>query len=144
MSKETAVPRRTRRALVVWIALLLVAAFAVYEIGVRLLPPDAVHYQAQLTTNGETVFTKSGTITDPATIAHWRAAMTQMPTGKFLLQPLGSCAPLSNYTAMYIFLWHGLPIEVVTSLPYCGEQCVVSSGGIPDPRTYFIPWLVQP
>ncbi len=139
-----AASQRSRRALVVAMALLLVAAFIALEIGVRLLPPDAVRYAAQQTTNGETVFTKSGTITDPATIARWRAAMTKTPSGIFLWQQGGTCAPLGYYTATYVFLWHGLPIEVVSSLPGCGEQYEISSGGIPDPRTYYVAELVQP
>lgn len=137
-------PQRNRRALFVALGLLLVAAFTVFEIGVRLFPPDAVHYAAQETLNGATVFTKTDTITDPATIARWRAAMTETPSGNFLWQQGGTCAPLGYYTATYVFLWHGLPIEVVSSLPGCGEQYEISSGGIPDPRTYYVARLVQP
>jgi hypothetical protein len=136
--------QRNRRVRFVAIGLLLAVAFTVFEIGVHLLPPDAVHYAAQETINGETVFTKSGTITDPATIARWRAAMPETPSGKFLWQQGGTCAPLGYYTATYVFLWHGLPIEVVSSLPGCGEQYEISSGGIPDPHTYYVARLVQP
>ena len=141
---HTAGSRRNWRTFAVRGALGLVAAFAVFEIGVRLLPPDAVRYSARLTTNGEAIFTKSGTITDPATVARWHAAMTQTPSGKLLWQGGGTCAPLSSYAATYTFLWHGLPVEVVSSLPICGDQYVVSSGGIPDPGTYIVTELVQP
>ena len=139
-----AASQRNWRTLFVRIALLLVAAFAVFEIGVRLLPPDAVRYAAQETLNGEIVFTKSGTITNPATIARWRAAMTATPSGKFLWQQGGTCAPSGAYTATYVFLWHGLPIEVVSSLTGCRADYGISSGGIPDPRTYYVARLVQP
>ena len=106
-----AASQRSRRVLVVAMALLLVAAFIALEIGVRLLPPDAVRYAAQQTTNGETVFTKSGTITDPATIARWRAAMTKTPSGIFLWQQGGTCAPLGYYTATYVFSGMACPLR---------------------------------
>src|SRR6185312_13075603 len=83
---HTTAPRRIKRATVVKIALALVAAFVVFEIGVRLVPPDAVHYTVQYSTDGGPVTTKTGAITNPATIAQWRAAMTATPSGRLLFE----------------------------------------------------------
>lgn len=132
---------RNHRATIARAAILLGAVLVAFEVGVRLLTPDTVWYEAQSTTNGNLDFTTSGTVTDAATIAPWRAAMTETPSGKFLWQSGGTCAP---HSASYVFLWHGLPLEVVTSLPRCGDQYEITSGGIPDPRTYVVTHFAQP
>ena len=146
-----AVFQGNRRRLIVIVCLLLVALFAVFEIGVRLLPPDAVRYETQLSTNGGPAIMKTGTITDPAAIAGLRAEATAQPSGHLLIGTLisqwrgqNTCAPLSYYSATYVFLWHGIAIETLSSLPTCDEQYTVSSGGIPDPRTYYVAQPLQP
>ncbi len=142
---QSVASRRNWLRKLVAMALLIVALVAVFEIGVRLLTPDAVHYETQLTNNGGPAITKSGTITDPATVARWHAAATATPSGKLLFgQGPGTCAPLSYYSASYVFLWHGLTLETVATLPVCGEQYEISSGGLPDLRTYYVPHLIQP
>jgi hypothetical protein len=141
------------------IALALIAVFVVFvvfvvfESAVRLIPPDAVHYTVEYSLNGGPVTTKTGTITDPKTIARWRAAMTATPSGRLLFEfvirqwqgnPF-TCAPLGYYSASYTFSWHGLPLEGVSRIPNtCLEQYEVSSGGIPDPRAYLVDSLIQP
>lgn len=139
------------RQVVVKVCLLLLAAFIIFEIGVRLLPADAVRYEVQVSTNGGPVTTRTGTITDPATVARWRAAVTAKPSGELLIGTLigqwrrqYNCSVLSYSSASYVFLWHGLPIEAVSSLPVCTEPYAISSGGIFDPRTYYLTQLVQP
>ncbi len=139
--------RRTLAGMV----LLVVAVFVLFEVGVRLITPDAVRYDMQVTTNGGPAITQTGTITDPKIIARWRAEVTQTPSGQLLLGTLirewreqDNCAPLSEFTASYVFLWHGIVIEAVSSLPVCTEEYMISSGGLPDPRTYFGPLLIQP
>jgi hypothetical protein len=135
---------RTRLGLVMRVALLLVVLFAIFEISVRLLPPDAVRYEIQFYPYGAAPSSKSGTITDPTTIAQWQSAVTANPNGRFIWQTGGDCSQSSDFTATYVFLWHGLPIEVVSQLPSCFAQYKVSSGGIPDLRAYQIAPLVQP
>lgn len=139
------------RQVVVRVCLLLLAAFAIFEIAVRLLPADAVRYEVQVSTNGGPITTKTGTITDPATVARWRAEVTANPASELRIGLLigqwrkqYSCSYLSTFDASYDFFWHGLPIESVSLLPVCFERYQISSGGIIDPRTYNIPHLVQP
>ncbi|HEY1390866.1 MAG TPA: hypothetical protein VGF38_20190 [Ktedonobacterales bacterium] len=139
------------RQVAVRLCLFLLAAFALFEIGVRLLPADAVRYQVQVSTNGGPVTTKTGTITDPATVARWRDEVTANPASELLIGLLigqwreqYSCSGLGTFDASYVFLWHGLPIESVSLLPVCFERYQISSGGIVDPRTYNVPHLVQP
>ena len=144
--------RGNRRKVILLVCLLFVAAFALFEVGVRLLPADAVQYEIQTYFNGDLVSTRAGTITDPATVARWRAAVTAQPSGESLVGTLIAqqrgeimCAGgLSSSSASYVFLWHGLPIESVSPLPICYARYMISSGGIPAPGTYFIDPLVQP
>ncbi len=124
---------------------LVVAAFIALQVVVRLLTPDAVRYQTSLSTNGEPAITKSGVITDPASVKYWRATVTARPSGKLIFTTLigqwqgtNTCAPLSVYHASYVFLWHGAPIEKVSSLQNCDGTYAVSRLGIPDLQTYLI------
>ena len=126
-----------------WLALLLVVVFAAFEIGVRLVTPDEVQYTAVAQFDGTVYSSTSGTITDPATVARYRAAMTATPSGKYVWQGWHStCAGTDPFSYTYTFLWHSLPVEVVSQAPFCtGDQYQISSGGITDPRTYLI---IQP
>jgi hypothetical protein len=151
MSTRVAAFWRKYRTILLRILLILVALFVLFEVGIRLLTPDVVRYDVQISTNGGPTITRTGTITDPTTIARWRVAVAETPSGHSLigtlirqLQKQILCAPLSYITASYIFLWHGLVIEAISSLPVCTEEYMISSGGLPDPRTYFVPWLVAP
>jgi hypothetical protein len=151
MSTRVAAFWRNHRTIFIRTLLLLVAVFVIFEVGVRLLTPDAVQYDVQVSTNGGPVDTRTGTITDPTTIARWRVAFTKTPSGQLLISTLIrqwekqiTCATLSSFTASYVFLWHGITLEAVSSLPACDEEYQISSGGLPDPRTYFAPQFVQP
>lgn len=150
-SGERTVSQANRRRVFVIMCLLVVGGFTVFEIGVRLLPPDTVRYEIQIATNGSPAITQTGTITDPATIARLRAEVTAKPSGQLLIGTLigqwrgqDTCAPLSYYSATYVFLWHGVTIEAFSSLPTCDEQYAVSSGGLPDPRTFYPAQPFQP
>lgn len=143
MARKVFVPG-TPRGIIVRVALLLAIVFALFEIGIRLLPPDALQYSEVETINGTVTFSTSGTITDPATIAEWQADVTATPSDRFIWQTNATCAPLSEYSASYTFLWHGLPIEVVSQLPSCLPLYEVSSGGIPNPRAYNVGFLIAP
>ena len=142
-----------RRALAVIAA--LVAVFAVFEVGVRLLPPDAVQYEIRTGINGGKITTTTGVMTDSATVARWRAALLAEPSGQSLLdfyvakwQGRDMCRRLGLYSATYRFTWHGMPVEVVSPAPApnCGGKGVyqVSSGGVPDWNTYVVDPLPQP
>lgn len=112
-------------------------AFAVFEIGVRLLPPDEVRYTYVDQFNGTVISTQSGTITDPAAVAQWQADTTATPSGKYIWQATNwTCSQPYPISATYIFLWHVFPIEVVTSGLGCGDQYEISIGGVPDPQTF--------
>jgi len=135
----------TRGGLVFRLALLLVVLFVAFEIGVRLVTPDELQYSVVQTTNGYTDFSFTRTITDPATVARWRAAMTATPSGQHIWQRGGDCAGgLTFYDISYTFLWHGLPVETVNLLPSCAQRFEVSRGGIPDLRSYSISDSFQP
>jgi len=143
--------RDNRRKVILLVCLGLVVALVLFEIGVRLLPADAVQYEIQTYFNGDLVSRRAGTITDPATVARWRAAITAQPSGESLVgtviaQQRGEilCAGLGATIASYVFLWHGLPIESVSALPTCIARYMISRGGIPDLGTYLIDPLVQP
>ena len=99
-----------------------------------------MRYSVLKMASGQTDFVLSGTIIDPA---RWRVGMTATPSGKFVWQGWHStCAGMDPFSYTYTFLWHGLPVEVVTQAPFCtGDQYQISSGGITDPRTYLI---IQP
>ena len=143
--------RGNPRKVILLICLALVAVFVLFEVGVRLLPADAVQYEVQVSTNGGSVITRTGAITDPETVARWRAAVTADPSGQSLVGTLIAqqrgeitCAPLSSAAASYIFLWHGWPIESASTLPVCTETSMISRGGIPDLGTYNIELLIHP
>ena len=152
MAMREAPVRGNRRKVILLICLALLAAFVLFEIGARLLPADAVQYEVQISTNGGPVITKTGAVTDPATVARWRAAMTagiEGTSGHPLVSTLIAqwrgdqmCAPLGSYSASYVFLWRGLPIESVSPVGTCDEEYTISRGGLPDLRTYYVEHLV--
>jgi hypothetical protein len=137
-------PLRGTRIKMVIIGVALAVVLAVFEIAVRQVRPDAVRYDVRQTTNGTVVFTKTGTITNPATVAQWHVAVTRQPSATFLWQLGGNCAPLTTTSANYVFLWHGVPIETVSSLPSCGDFYMVTRGFLPDLHLYSIDPLLQP
>lgn len=138
----------TRRQTLAIIAALVVF-FAVFEVGVRLMPPDAVQYTIQTINPAGPGTTVSGTITDPVTVARWRAAMTERPDGAIASSYLArwqgvGCSYGTITIATYTFTWHGLPVEVVSPGPSCLGGYQVSSGGILDWNAYIIDPLPQP
>jgi hypothetical protein len=144
----------TSRRVLALIAVLVVA-FVAFEVGVRLLQPDAVSYQIERfpnpysTGSGGQYSAVSGTITDPATVARWRAAMTAKPAepiaNSYLRSWWQDIYCIGPTFATYTFTWHGLPVEVVSDAPAaCGESLQISRGGIPDWNTYTIDPLPQP
>ena len=136
-----------RRTLAIIAALAL--AFLAFEVGVRLLPPDAVQYTIQTINPIGPDTAMNGTISDPATVARWRAAMTERPDGAITSSYLArwqgvGCSYGSITFATYSYTWHGLPVEVVSPGPSCPGGYQVSSGGILDWNAYIIDPLPQP
>jgi hypothetical protein len=139
------------RRIITWLGLVAIGGLVLCEVGVRQLPPDTVRFEVQMSTNGGPTVTRTGVVTDPKTIARWRAAVSATPSGQLLAGTLmrewrgqDLCAPLGYFTASYVFLWHGIVVESVSSLSVCTEEYMISSGGLPDPHTYFVPLLAQP
>lgn len=137
-----------RRALAVIAALAL--GFVVFEVGVRIVPPDAVSYDIQtIEPFGPEGPHSHGVVTDPATIARWRAAMTAHPSRPLIEGYLArwqgvGCSYGTVTVAAYTFTWRGLPVEVVSPGPGCVGGYQVSSGGLPDWNTYLLDPLPQP
>ncbi|HEX8733021.1 MAG TPA: hypothetical protein VF725_13290 [Ktedonobacterales bacterium] len=137
-----------RKRLLLAIVVLL-CVFLGFEIGVRLLPADTVQYSIETINPAGPDTTVSGTVTNPATIARWRAAMTAQPNEPLIESYLArwqgvGCSSGTIYNASYNFTWHGLPVEVVSVVPSCLGGYQVSSGGIPGWSAYIIYPLPQP
>ena len=117
-------------------------AFLAFEVGVRLLPPDAVQYTIQTINPIGPDSTMSGTITDPATVARWRAAMTARPDGAIPVAILpdgkGSGCSYGSITfatyTLHLAWAAGRGRLAGAKLAQAAYQ--VSSGGILDWNTY--------
>ena len=130
----------TRRRILMAVAALVIA-FVAFEVVVRLVPPDSVQYTIQTVSPSGPGSTISGTITDPATVARWRATVTAQPDKALISAYLerwqgAGCAGGIFLIATYRFTWRGFPMEVVSPGPSCAAGYQVSSGGIPDWYTY--------
>lgn len=137
-----------RRALTVVFLLII---FLGFEIGVRLLPPDTIYYTIVTRHPNGPDTTVSGTVTNPATVARWRATMTAQPSGQpvlgiYMSSLIGAnnCSRGQYMIPTYSFLWRGIPVEVATYSPSCVPRIQVSRGFIPDWNTYFVEPLPQP
>ncbi len=124
----------------------LVVVFAAFEVGVRLLPPDAMQYTVETVNPAGPGAAVSGTITGSVMVARWRAAMTAKPDelliASYLAAAGAACAGGTYSVATYTFTWHGLPVEVVSTGPKgaCGpDEFQVWRGVIPDWYTYSFP-----
>lgn len=127
----------------------LLALFVAFEVGVRLIEPDAVTYDIQtIEPAGPPGPHLHGEVTDPATIARWRAAITAH-SGDTILHAYeerwqsAGCANGTEFVVTYTFTWHGLPVEDVTNGPSCAGGYEVSHGGLPNWNLYLIDPLPQ-
>ena len=145
-------PGRSRLGRTVWLAVgALLTLFVAFEVGVRLITPDAVQYRIQTINPDGTSFTRAGTITDPAVVARWSEAMTSQPA-KSLFDAYNTawfgtgCSHGTIEIATARFTWHGLPVEVMSPGPGCPNGSMIWSGGVPDPETYWVDvdFLLQP
>jgi len=129
--KPTPAGRLRRRAwlrtLAVTLAVLLVLTGV--EVGVRMLPPDAVQVRASDAVTGQTLAT--ATVNDKGTVADLYARINSLPA----VSLTSNCSPELRYpgavTFELDFMRWGLPIEAATLLGYgCGWE--VSQGAIPS------------
>lgn len=135
-----------RRGRMVWLAVgALLALFVAFEVGVRLVTPDAVEYHIQSGGPLSPATTQSGTITDTATLARLRELLAEPhPTSQlrdaYFAKWSGHGCSVGSWTTVTLrFTWHGLPVEVVSPGPGCAfEWSEVSRGGLPDPTLTFI------
>lgn len=61
------------------VALALLAAFVIVEIGVRLIQPDTLTYTTNVGVSQSTYRYAHGTVTDPHTVAQWYAIVNATP-----------------------------------------------------------------
>lgn len=138
--------QRRRVALGMTMAL---ALFVAFEVSVRLVTPDAVRYQIVTINPVGPGSTRSGTITDPATVMRWRAAMTAQPVERlsdayFTAWWGNGCSYGTVEVATARFTWHGLPVETVSPGPGCAGGTILSSGGLPSLQTYLVDFDALP
>ena len=138
-------PRKTptdRHRWLWWVVVALLA-FSAFEVGIRVIPPDAV--QISVTPHGLSGIgpTQTRTDTDPASIASIRAFIISHPTSYPALLPFSLTNPHCNggfgETVTYRFTWHGIPVEVASGdSGNCGNLVFVacSSGGLTAPFLY--------
>lgn len=125
------------------------ALFVAFEVSVRLVTPDAVQYQIVTINPVGPSSTRSGTITDPATVTRWRAAMTAHPIERlsdayFTAWWGNGCSYGTVEVATARFTWHGLPVEAVLPGPGCASGTLLSSGGLPSLQTYLVDFDALP
>lgn len=121
------------------------ALFVAFEVGVRLITPDAVGYTVESGGPISDPVTRTGIITDPATVARLRAALsspaqTTSLKDAYLSAWAGDGCSYGSWSATTLrFTWRGLPVEVVSPGPGCAfEWSQLSSGGLPDPQLHLI------
>jgi hypothetical protein len=117
------------RTLAVTLAVLLVLTGV--QVGVRVLPPDAVQVTASAAASGQTL--ARATVNDKGTVADWYARINSLPAIDLLYKCSGSPPVPHAVTVKLDFLRWGLPIEVAT---LAGNSCAwdVSQGVIPSAR----------
>jgi hypothetical protein len=114
--------------------LALAILFALFEVAVRVIPPD----QAQIVETDDTgALVATRTITDARAIAHQRSLVDAHPVWQAnLLTQCGSVI-LPDDDVTIRFYWHGLPLESASSnMSYCPAAHLVSSGGLLAPVRY--------
>ena len=144
----------TRRRVLGMLRLALLPFF-LFEVGIRLVPPDAV--QVTSTAWGVSGYGPTGvgptitqTVTDPREIARVRDAISAGLTSQVAWFPGPViCNGGFGESVTYRFTWHGIPVEEATSRSTnCGDMVIlaVSSGGVTDPFRYQVesPPLVPP
>jgi hypothetical protein len=131
--RNASVATRRRRA---WlrataVTLAIVLMLTSVEVGVRVLPPDAVQVRASDAASGQTLAT--ATVTEAGTVSDWYARISGLPAISLLYTCSGGPPIRGAVTVELDFLRWGVPIEAAT-LP--GYRCAwdVSQGAIPSAR----------
>lgn len=127
-------PRRSRTRHIGLVVLALVILFALFEVAVRVIPPD----RAQIVVTDDTgAVVKSHTLTDAQAIAHQRFLVNAYPDWQANLLTRCSSVILPDDDVTIRFFWHGLLLESATSnMSFCGAAHTVSSGGLLTPVRY--------
>lgn len=133
------------RTALIGLAVVLVL-FVAFEVGVRMVTPDTVHYRivsVNYLTIPETVQIQTGTLTNAAAIEKWRAGLVATPIeslwGSYLAALIGvHCNGGGSISATALFTWHGLPVEAASPGPDCAHPMVISQGGLPDFYAYSV------
>ena len=120
--------------------------FVAFEVGVRMVTPDTIHYRivsVNYLTIPETVQVQTGTLTDAAGVAKWRAGLVATPIdslwGSYLAALTGvHCNGGGSISATALFTWHGLPVEVASPGPDCSQPMVITQGWLPDFYVYSV------
>ncbi|HEY8326008.1 MAG: hypothetical protein ACHQ1E_07500 [Ktedonobacterales bacterium] len=123
---------RKRRLGLIVLALFIV--FVLFEVVVRVIPPD----QAQIVDTDDTgAVVASRAITDARTIAHQRFLVDGYPNWQANLLTQCSSVIMPDDDVTIRFYWHGLLLESATSnMSFCGDAHTVSSGGLLTPVRY--------
>jgi hypothetical protein len=135
--EPTAVGRLRRRARLRILAVTLVVLLVLtgLEVGIRVLPPDAVQVRASTAASEQTL--AMARVTDNGTVADLYARINSLPTEQ-PLHPVSCTTPpnqaVGAVTFEVVFMRWGLPIEDAT-LPGIGcGLWGVSQGGLPSVR----------
>jgi len=126
--------RSHRKRRIGLIALALFIVFVLFEVAVRLIPPD----QAQIVDTDDTgVVVASRSITDAHAIARQRFLVNGYPNWQANLLTQCSSVILPDDDVAIRFYWHGLLLESATSnMSFCSAAHTVSSGGLLSPVRY--------
>lgn len=134
---------RWRRNALIGLAVAL-ALLVAFEVSIRQITPDAVQYQIVTYPLMGHERERTGVVTDPATIATWRAAVSAQSDKRlwdaYLSDWSGAGCSYGTITSGTLrFTWHGLPVEVASPGPGCAWVWLqVSSGGLPDPHLHLV------
>lgn len=119
-----------------------IIALVLFEFGVRQIQPDALEYIAPPncpdcgTTPGKVYWS-----TNPRSVAGDFAMVRS--SSRSLLTPddfLNHCPKGLPMGGVYRFTWHGLPVAVISDAFTPCNGVMISSGGLPDPWLYQIPF----
>jgi hypothetical protein len=128
-------PMRSHRMRRIALGVLALAIlFALFEVAVRVIPPD----QAQIVETYDTgALVASRTIMDARAIAYQRSLVDAQPIWQANLLTQCGAVILPDDDVTIRFFWHGLLLESASSnMSFCPAAHLVSSGGLLTPVRY--------
>ncbi len=127
---------RTRRARLLRSMIDALALLALFEVGVRQIPPDGLTY-TEKDSAGHVTFTYTTGQQD--LVGRWGAYVNGEPSNGALPTCSLPAIPAPPIYRTYTFTWRGIPVESATSGPDNCHHFILSSGGLPDPfDKYFL------